>query len=168
MTNIIDSMIRLMQAIWNRAIEEAYLLKALEKALARMHSEQLREKLYIRTHLMLIDRAKCKRMDTSTRRIAKQRVQTLFRLAREIFRDDPDLAQRYVDNARKIAMAAKIRLPTEYRRQVCRHCKSFILPGVNCRVRIRQRREPHVAITCLNCGKQIRIPLAVKEEKPTP
>jgi ribonuclease P protein subunit RPR2 len=104
-------------------------------------------------------------MDISMKRIANERVQTLFRLAREILHEDPALAQRYVDLARRVAMAAKIRLPREYRRQVCRHCKSFILSGVNCRVRIQQQREPHVVITCLNCGKQTRIPLAKKEER---
>lgn len=99
------------------------------------------------------------KMDVTTKRIAKQRIQTLFHLANEVIHENSSLAQRYVDIARKIAMAAKIRLPKEYRRQVCRHCKSFILPGVNCRVRIKQRREPHVVITCLNCGKQMRISL---------
>jgi ribonuclease P protein subunit RPR2 len=103
-------------------------------------------------------------MDAAIKRIAMQRIQMLFRLARETFHEDPSLAQRYVDIARKIAMAAKTRLPKEYRRQVCRHCKSFILPCVNCRVRIKQRREPHVLITCLNCGKQMRIPLKKKGE----
>lgn len=106
-----------------------------------------------------------KEMDVTAKRIAMQRIQTLFRLANEIFHEDPSLAQRYVKVARKIAMAAKIRLPNEYRRQVCRHCKSFILPGVNCRVRLKQQREPHVVITCLNCGKQMRIPLKKKKEK---
>jgi len=101
-------------------------------------------------------------MDAETKRIAMQRIHTLFRLANETLHEDPSLAQRYVDAARKIAMAAKIRLPTEYRRQICRYCKSFILPGVNCRVRIKQRREPHVVITCLKCGKQTRIPLKEK------
>lgn len=104
-------------------------------------------------------------MDDSTKRIAMQRIQTLFRLAKETFREDPSLAQRYVDIARKIAMSARTRLPKEYRRQVCKHCKSFILPGVNCRVRVKQQREPHLTITCLNCGKQTRIPLREKEEK---
>jgi len=99
-------------------------------------------------------------MDASnTKRIATQRIHKLFHLAKETFKEDPLLAQRYVDMARRIAMAARIHLPTEYRRQICKHCKSFILPGVNCRVRIKQRREPHVVITCLNCGKQTRIPL---------
>ncbi|MEM1539901.1 MAG: ribonuclease P [Candidatus Bathyarchaeia archaeon] len=104
-------------------------------------------------------------MDEATRRIAKQRIQTLFRLAKETYHDDPLLAQRYVDIARRVAMAAKIRLPTEYRRMVCRHCKSFILPGDSCRVRIKQRREPHVVITCLKCGKHMRMPLKGKKKE---
>ena len=101
-------------------------------------------------------------MDVAVKRIARQRIQTLFLLARETYHEDPSLAQRYVDIARRIAMAAKIRLPKEYRRQVCRHCKSFILPGVSCRVRIKQRREPHVVVTCFKCGKPMRIPLGRK------
>jgi len=104
-------------------------------------------------------------MDASTKRLAMQRIQTLFRLAKETFSENPSLAQRYVDTARKIAMAAKVRLPRKYKRQVCKHCKSFILPGVNCRVRIKQQREPHVVITCLNCGKQTRLPVKKKEVK---
>jgi len=98
-------------------------------------------------------------MDAEIRRVAMQRIRTLFQMAKDTFQGDSALAQRYVNMARRIAMAAKIRLPKEYRRQVCRHCKSFILPGVNCRVRIKQRREPHVVITCLNCGKHMRFPL---------
>ncbi|NWG10565.1 ribonuclease P [Candidatus Bathyarchaeota archaeon] len=104
-------------------------------------------------------------MDADTKRIAAQRIQTLFRLAKEIFHENPSLAQHYVDTARKIAMAAKIRLPTEHRHQICSHCKSFILPGANSRIRIKQQREPHVVITCLKCGKQTRIVLRKKEEK---
>ena len=105
-------------------------------------------------------------MDVATRRMAIQRIRRLFRLAREIVNEDPALAQSYVNMARKVAMTARVRLPKEYRRQVCRHCKSFILPGVNCRVRIKQRREPHLVITCLNCGEQMRIPLRKKKGKP--
>ena len=104
-------------------------------------------------------------MKTATKRIAIQRVRKLFHLAIESIHEDPALAQRYVNIARKVAMAARVRLPREYRRQVCRHCKSFILPGVNCHVRIKQKREPHVVITCLNCGKHMRMPLGKGKEK---
>ena len=102
-------------------------------------------------------------MDTSTRHIAKQRIQTLFTLAKENINEDPQLAQHYVNTARKIAMSAKIRLPKHYSRQICKHCKSFI-PGKNCRVRTRQKREPHIVITCLKCGKHTRIPLDKKKK----
>ncbi|MEM0215972.1 MAG: ribonuclease P [Candidatus Bathyarchaeia archaeon] len=101
--------------------------------------------------------------DSTTRQIAMQRIRTLFQLARQIYAQNPALAQRYVDIARRIAMAARIRLPREFRRQVCRHCKGFILPGVSCRVRIKQRREPHVVITCLKCGGYMRIPLGKRK-----
>jgi len=94
-----------------------------------------------------------------TRQIALQRIHTLFGLAKEKIREEPELAQRYAEIARRIAMRTKVRLPTEYRRLICRHCKKFIYPGVNCRVRVQQRREPHMVITCLLCGSHTRIPL---------
>ena len=80
-------------------------------------------------------------------------------------RANPDLSSRYVETARKIAMAARIRLPAKYKRQICRKCNSLLVVGDNCRVRIKQRREPHVVVTCLNCGFQTRIPLRKKKEK---
>ncbi len=98
-------------------------------------------------------------MDQNVKQIASQRVNTLFQLANKTYKQDPHLAQRYVLLARKIAMAGKIRLPKQYRLQVCRHCKSFIHAGANSRIRIQQEREPHIVITCLNCGKHMRIPL---------
>jgi len=100
-----------------------------------------------------------------TKQIAMERVHILFRLAKEAIHEEPRLAQNYVQIARRIAMRTRLRLPVEYRRLICRHCKSFICPGANCRVRIKQRREPHVVITCLNCGKHMRIPLSKKEDK---
>jgi ribonuclease P protein subunit RPR2 len=103
-------------------------------------------------------------MQDNIRSIAQQRVQTLFAMAEESLRRDPDIAQQYVKIARKIAMAAKIRLPRQYRNQICRHCKSFIRPGINCRVRLKQLREPHIVITCLKCGKPTRIPISRKKQ----
>jgi ribonuclease P protein subunit RPR2 len=102
---------------------------------------------------------------TSTKQIALKRVQTLFQLAKEEVHKNPEQTQRYVEIARRIAMRTRLRLPKEYRQLVCRKCKSFILPGVNCRVRIQQRREPHIVVTCLNCGGYSRIPLKGREKQ---
>jgi ribonuclease P protein subunit RPR2 len=104
-------------------------------------------------------------LNVDTRQIARRRIHTLFDLAREIIHDDPGLAQHYVDTARKIAMATRVRIPDEYRRQVCKHCKGFMVPGVTCRVRLKQKRQPHVVITCLRCGGQTRIPLAKRKQQ---
>jgi ribonuclease P protein subunit RPR2 len=77
-------------------------------------------------------------------------------------RTDPKLAMQYIVSARRIAMAAKIRLPVEFRRQTCKECNALFVHGVNCRVRVKQKREPHVVVTCLNCGNQTRIMLRKK------
>ena len=102
---------------------------------------------------------------SNVKEIARQRISTLFRLAVETVNEAPDLAQRYVEIARRIAMRSRLRIPKEYRRLICRHCKSFIFPGVNCRVRIQPKREPHVVITCLKCGKHMRIPLKDRKNR---
>ncbi len=95
-------------------------------------------------------------------KIPEERIRTLFRQAEATHPTDPQRAQRYIDLARKIATRNRIHLPRDLRRRVCRNCKSFLVPGANSRTRIRQRREPHVAITCLACGHITRIPLRRK------
>lgn len=93
------------------------------------------------------------------REIALGRIERLFDLAIKMLDERPDLSQRYVEIARKIAMRARVRIPREKRMLICRHCKRFIFPGVSMRVRIRERREPHIVITCLYCGRHMRRPL---------
>ena len=101
--------------------------------------------------------------DRQTTGIALERIRILFDQAEETFPRDPDLAQRYVDLARKIAMRTRTHLPRDLRRRICRSCKAYLVPGATSRTRIRQRREPHVAITCLRCGHTTRIPLGEKK-----
>jgi ribonuclease P protein subunit RPR2 len=98
-----------------------------------------------------------------TTKIAQERIRTLFQQAEETFPTDPTLAQRHVDLARKIAMRTRTHLAPDLRRRVCPQCKSYLVPGITSRTRIRQRREPHVATTCLKCGHVHRLPLREKE-----
>jgi ribonuclease P protein subunit RPR2 len=102
---------------------------------------------------------------SSIKQIARQRVQVLFAEAKQVGRFDSKLATQYVESARRIAMAAKIRLPIEFRRQTCKNCNALLFAGNNCRVRVKQKREPHVVITCLKCGNQTRILLGKKREQ---
>ncbi|MEM2734381.1 MAG: ribonuclease P [Candidatus Bathyarchaeia archaeon] len=91
--------------------------------------------------------------------IALNRIERLFDMAIKMLHERPDLSQRYVEIARKISMRARVRIPGEKRMLICRHCKRFIFPGVSSRVRLQSRREPHIVITCLYCGKHMRKPL---------
>jgi ribonuclease P protein subunit RPR2 len=88
------------------------------------------------------------RLRRENKQIALGRISILFNLAKEVFSEKPDLAQYYVTLAKKIGMRYKVNLPVEFRRMICKHCKLFIFPGTTCRIRLQQRREPHVVITC--------------------
>ncbi len=101
----------------------------------------------------------CKRQKAEIKAIAIERIRRLFEMADYMFHIDPELSNRYVELARRIAMRCRVRIPRDLRRRFCHNCYKFLVPGVNCRVRIAKRREPHVAITCLECGNVMRLNL---------
>ena len=105
------------------------------------------------------------KMRSNAKWIARQRIQVLFQQAKKVYQDNPQLSSHYVETARKIAMAANIRLPAMQRRQICKNCDMLLVQGDNCRVRIKQKREPHIVVTCLNCGHKTRISFRKKREK---
>ncbi len=102
--------------------------------------------------------SKKKRTKDEMQHIALERVDILFDRALRIFHEDPDLANRYVDLARKVCMVARVRLPGRWRSYVCRGCKILIVPSVNCQVRIQSRpgKGSRVVKTCLKCGHVTR------------
>jgi ribonuclease P protein subunit RPR2 len=102
---------------------------------------------------------------SSIKEIAKQRIKMLFQRAKYVYPANPQLSSRYIETARKIAMATRISVPSVYRRQFCKNCNSLLVQGDNCRVRLRQRREPHIVISCLNCGHKKRILIAKRGKK---
>ena len=128
-------------------------------------SETKRNKHKLIATRILNDESEVSKMKSAAKQIARQRIQVLFQQAKKVYRDNPQLSNRYVETARKIAMAAKIRLPTVYRRQICKNCNTLLMQGSNCRVRIKQKRESHVVVTCLNCGYQSRLLLRKKKER---
>ena len=90
-----------------------------------------------------------------TKKIARERIAILFLQARTAFATHPELSNRYVELARKIAMRQRIRIDRGLRRQFCRRCSSFLVPGRTSRVRIH---DGNVVVTCLCCKKRRRYP----------
>ncbi|MGP3668255.1 MAG: ribonuclease P protein component 4 [Candidatus Bathyarchaeota archaeon] len=85
--------------------------------------------------------------------VAKERIEILMENAfKRMMKHDEGLAQRYVDLARRVSMKSRVRIPRKWKIFICRGCKKLMIPGLNCRVRVQRRRNPHVALTCLMCG----------------
>ena len=90
------------------------------------------------------------------RQIAGERVWILFTQAARFFPENHEWSDRCVALARRIAMKERIRIPRELRRQFCRSCYRFLVPGVTVQTRIHRSR---VVVTCLSCGYRRRYPL---------
>jgi len=102
-----------------------------------------------------------KEKSAGQREIALERIKTLFKQARDVFKEDKNLANRYVELARKIAMKYKVRIPSDMQKQFCRHCYKFLMPNVNCRIRLKDGK---VVYYCLECKHFMRFPYT-KEKK---
>ena len=100
-----------------------------------------------------------KRIDHSIKNIAKERIAILLKQAEEMFSKNPKLSNRYVYLARRIAMKARFKMPSLFKRKFCKHCYHFLMPGKNARIRTR---EGKLIIYCLNCKKYTRIPLKTR------
>jgi ribonuclease P protein subunit RPR2 len=87
--------------------------------------------------------------------IARERMDILFNKAGEVFSKDRKLAQRYVTLARRIGMRYNVRLTKKDKLEACKNCNSFLVPGINCRIRTHATR---VVISCLECGHIRRVP----------
>jgi len=98
------------------------------------------------------------------RQIAQERIDILLRLARETVKTDAALSRRYVETAQRIGMRSGVRLGRERKQFICRKCRSPLVPGVNCRVRVRPEFGTHVVVTCMGCGSAKRYP-AVREKR---
>jgi ribonuclease P protein subunit RPR2 len=96
-----------------------------------------------------------------SKKIARERIEVLFCRAREFFFEDPRISDRCVALARHISMRHRVRIDRLLRKQFCRHCYRFLVPGQNVRVRITRGK---VIMTCLSCGRQMRIPVKKRHE----
>ncbi|NJE07996.1 ribonuclease P protein component 4 [Thermococcus sp. M39] len=105
-----------------------------------------------------------KKEQREKRKIALERINILFTLAERVFPYDKELANRYVEIALAVQQKAKVRMPRKWKRRYCKRCHSFLVPGVNAQVRLRQKRMPHIVIKCLECGHIMRYPY-LREQK---
>ena len=91
-----------------------------------------------------------------TKKIALERIEILLTKADTIYSDDSSLAQKYGEQARKIAMKAKVRIPRKWRFRFCRRCKRFLYPGINAHIRTKAATPSRVITFCEYCQANTR------------
>ncbi|MFB6076383.1 MAG: ribonuclease P protein component 4, partial [Candidatus Aenigmatarchaeota archaeon] len=87
--------------------------------------------------------------------IARERIEILFREAEKRFPEQKQLSNRYVELAKRIGERYRVRIPRELKRKYCRHCNSYIKPGINCEVEMDNENKCMV-YKCGECGKKFR------------
>ncbi len=92
---------------------------------------------------------------------AEQQITGMFKKAEQVFSKSPKMADRNVRKARRLAMKHKIKMPKSLKMKFCKHCNSYLVPSVNCRIRLSSGK---VVYYCLNCKKYMRFPYT-KEKK---
>lgn len=89
------------------------------------------------------------------KKIAEERIEILFREAEWAFSRFPELSNRYVYLARKLAMKVNLKIPSELKRRYCHKCYAYLVPGANCKVRTNPKTKC-VEWNC-ECGHVNRI-----------
>ena len=95
-------------------------------------------------------------MKPRTRDIALERMQILIKNAISNARKDPQLSQRQALLACRVSTRHKIKMPYEIRMLFCKKCKSFIVPGINSRIRLGRTSVKSIRVSCNLCGHVYR------------
>jgi len=91
--------------------------------------------------------------------IPRERIERLFKLAeKQASEGNQELADRYVELARKISERTQEKIPGELKKRFCSECDSYLVPGENCRVRSNPENQK-IIYTCKECGEVERYDL---------
>ena len=94
-------------------------------------------------------------MKNSKKQIATRRIEILFNNALSNAKNNPGLAQRQAEIAKKISLKFKIKMPFEINSSFCKNCKKFIAPGIASKIRLGSKPKS-IRITCTYCNHTYR------------
>jgi ribonuclease P protein subunit RPR2 len=82
------------------------------------------------------------------KRRGEDELQQLLALAATKTPSNLVLARNAVKDAFRLSQTMRVRIPREQKRQLCKHCYTFLKPGVTSSTRVHNGR---IIITCTNC-----------------
>jgi ribonuclease P protein subunit RPR2 len=89
----------------------------------------------------------------SQQKVAKTRIEGLFKQAEFAFNRDNKLSDRYMQLAMKISLKYKVPFSKQQKIQYCKKCDSYLRPAVNARVRVS---KGSTIVLCENCKTIMR------------
>ncbi|MBI2128830.1 ribonuclease P [Candidatus Woesearchaeota archaeon] len=79
----------------------------------------------------------------------------MFVEAADAFKKNKSKANDLVRKARNLAMKSRLKVPSRLQKSFCKHCYSFLKPGMNCRIRLQRGK---LIYYCLECKRYMRFP----------
>jgi len=90
-------------------------------------------------------------------KITKERIERLFSLAKEDFKNNPNRSKKYIELARKIGKRYNVRLTKKQKRSFCKKCNQLLIPSRTSTFDLDSEKKV-ITIKCLNCGNIYRYP----------
>jgi len=90
-------------------------------------------------------------------KIARERIERLFDLAKEELKTNPERSRDYVKLARKIGKRYNVRLTKKQKRSFCKKCNQLLIPSRTSKVNIDTKKKIKI-IKCMNCGNIYKYP----------
>jgi len=84
------------------------------------------------------------------------RLNYLYQAAHCVLAQDPEntqLARFYLDLMKSVSAKVVMRLQPDIKRTICKKCSALLVPGVTATVRMKGRRQKHMVVTCIDCGR---------------
>ncbi len=97
--------------------------------------------------------------ESLVKRTALSRIRRLIYMAEERTVENTAssrrLAKRYVGLAEKISTHYKVKIPNALKMRICKKCGNFLVPGINCKVRLASVHG-YVVYAC-ECGNEVHV-----------
>jgi len=89
-------------------------------------------------------------------KIAKERIEILFKLAEEEFTKHPDRSKRYLELIDKLRTKVNLRLTKEQKKRFCKKCHSYWIKGKTLEIKKGAKGEPDTFI-CKVCSAERKL-----------
>ena len=91
-------------------------------------------------------------MAAKKKKLGRQEALTLIgkhvEKAKKVFLADPAFSRKLSRKALRVSTKNKVKMPSFLKRQICKNCRSILMPGTNARIRIKKGKAVYFCRSC--------------------